>query len=50
MGVLRGEKLGFAPYSVCKNMKKWRISAGLRAIFFGFCPALLLILCIKYKK
>ena len=36
MGVLRGEKLGFVPYSVCKNMKKWRISAGLRAIFVVF--------------
>ena len=38
MGVLRGEKLGFAPYSVCKNMKKWQISAGLRAIFLWFLP------------
>ena len=38
MGVLRGEKLGFAPYSVCKNMKKWRISAVLRAFFCVFLP------------
>lgn len=50
MGVLRGEKLGFAPYFVCKKCQKWRISAGLRAFFMFFCPALLLILYIKYRK
>lgn len=38
MGVLRGEKLGFAPYFVCKKMLKVADFCGFAGDFLWFLP------------